>query len=703
MNTSPRSLFLRGASAAALFLLAASGLWAAQSAQAFSLESVLSSPYPTDLTASPRGDAFAWAFDDQGHRNVWVAQGPDFKARRLTRFDLDDGQEITALTFSFDGSIVLFVRGQEANRAGENPNPTSNPLGAEQAVWAVKVAGGDAWKIGPGAAPVASPTENLVVYLRRGRPLFSPLDGPAKPQSLFEARGETGSVVFSPDGQRLAFSSQRGDHALIGLYDLKAKAISWVAPSVDRDMHPAFSPDGRSLAFFRFPGARSELLLEETGSPFSVMIADTASGTAREAWRSPDASGGFAQYYFSPPLMWAAGGRVIFYSEHEGFMHLYALDAAGGRMVCLTPGDFEVEGATLSPDLATLVYNSNQGDIDRRHLWAVPVAGGAPRLLTAGSGIEWSPKFLAGGKTLACLCSTARRPAAPAVVDAAGGGPKLIAAELIPSDFPSAQLVDPQQVIFKSGDGLEIHGQLFLPAGAKAGDKRPAAIFMHGGPIRQMLLGFHYFYYYHNSYAFNQYLASRGYVVLSVNYRLGIGYGRSFREAPKGGARGASEYQDIVAAGKYLQGRPEVDPAKIALWGGSYGGYLTALGLARDSQLFAAGVDFHGVHDWSAYYRTYAAQLQGAGGAEAERLAFASSPVSSVDFWSSPVLFIHGDDDRNVEFSQTTDLVQRLRAIGRVHMELLIFPDEVHDFLRHASWLKAYHAAIDFLDRMLKK
>src|SRR5499427_9657490 len=99
----------------------------------------------------------------------------------------------------------------------------------------------------------------------------------------------------------------------------------------------------------------------------------------------------------------------------------------------------------------------------------------------------------------------------------------------------------------------------------------------------------------------NQYLASRGYVVLSVNYRSGIGYGRGFREAPGRAGRGASEYQDVVAAGKYLQSRPEVDASRVGLWGGSYGGYLTALGLARNSDLFAAGVDFHGVHDWSVF------------------------------------------------------------------------------------------------------
>ena len=279
---------------------------------------------------------------------------------------------------------------------------------------------------------------------------------------------------------------------------------------------------------------------------------------------------------------------------------------------------------------------------------------------------------------------------------ASGHSSTALAPETWPKDFPSDRLVTPQQAIFKSTDGLEIHGQLFVPSGAKPGEKRPALIFLHGGPIRQMLLGWHYMYYYSSSYAMNQYLASRGYIVLALNYRSGIGYGRAFREAPGRAGRGATEYQDVVAAGKFLQSRPDVDPKRIGLWGGSYGGYLTALGLGRNSDLFAAGVDFHGVHDWPTD------NWDGKNiPAELTKLAHDSSPVTAVDTWKSPVLFIHGDDDRNVYFTQTVDLTARLREKG-VEIEQLIFPDEIHDFLLHRDWLAAYHAASDFFDRRLK-
>jgi dipeptidyl aminopeptidase/acylaminoacyl peptidase len=189
------------------------------------------------------------------------------------------------------------------------------------------------------------------------------------------------------------------------------------------------------------------------------------------------------------------------------------------------------------------------------------------------------------------------------------------------------------------------------------------------------------------AYAMNQYFASRGYVVLSVNYRSGIGYGRAFRRAEHTGARGNAEYQDIEAAGRYLAGRPDVDPARIGVWGLSYGGILTAQALARNSDLFAAGVDMAGIHLWGNTL-------------DAESVSYKASSIAAIDTWKSPVLLIHGDDDRNVAFSQTTGLVQLLRA-KNIHHELIVFPDDVHDSLLHRRWLQAFNATDDFFRRFL--
>jgi dipeptidyl aminopeptidase/acylaminoacyl peptidase len=376
---------------------------------------------------------------------------------------------------------------------------------------------------------------------------------------------------------------------------------------------------------------------------------------------------------------------------------------AGGSATPLTPGNFEVEHVSLSADGKELVLDSNQNDIDRRHVWRVVFAAdgssNAAYAVTSGEGIETHPVVASDG-AIAVLRSDMRLPIRAAVV--ADGKLVDLAPQAIPADFPAAKFIAPQQVIFPAADGLEIHGQLFLPAGLAPNERRPAMVFFHGGSQRQMLLGWHYMEYYSNAYAMNQYLASLGYIVLSVNYRSGIGYGLNFREALNYGASGASEFNDVMGAGLYLKSRPDVDGARIGSWGGSYGGYLTALALARASNLFAAGVDMHGVHDWNLELPTFSPNYDPREHADTARLAFESSPIASVSTWRSPVLLIHGDDDRNVPFAETELLVDALRR-QKVDFEELIFPDEIHDFLLRRDWVRAYTASAEFLNRKLAK
>jgi dipeptidyl aminopeptidase/acylaminoacyl peptidase len=394
-------------------------------------------------------------------------------------------------------------------------------------------------------------------------------------------------------------------------------------------------------------------------------------------------------------LFWAADGRIVFPWEKDGWLHLYSVSVEGGQPALLTPGEFEVEHVSYSEDGKEIIYSSNQDDIDRRHVWRVSTAHGPARAVTSGEDLEWEPVLVNGG--VAFLTAGTKQPAR-AAIKLGDGAVRDLAANTAPAEFPAESLVVPKQVIYTASDGVQIHGQLFLPADLQPGQKRKAIVFMHGGSRRQMLLGWHYRDYYYNAYAMNQFLANQGYIVLSINYRSGIGYGQAFRMAVNQGAGGASEFHDVEGAGLYLRTRSDVDPTHIGLWGGSYGGYLTALGLARDSALFAAGVDFHGVHDWSA--RNNPNPVPGAPVTDAQRLAFESSPMAAVSTWKSPVLLIHGDDDRNVNFGETITMVNALRRQG-VYFEQLIIPDEIHGFLRHASWLRGYKAAADFFGRKL--
>jgi len=666
-------------------------------AQSFTLEQVTSAPFPSELTVSKRGDKVAWAFDAEGKRNVWIVEAPSWASRQLTHYDSDDGQELSDFVFSPNGNAIAYVRGQGKNPAGEYPNPTTDPAGTKQEVWVVDVRTGRTTKMGEGSGPVFNSAGDQVVWIRDGHFWTASVIG-GKERKLFEMRGNVGGPQWSPDGSQLAFTSTRGDHSFISIYDPRANRLRFLSPSVDRDVAPRWSPDGKRIAFIRlfnmtdtFSNDRDRL------QPWAIWVADAQSGEAKQIWRSGDQDNdSYPGQGGSDFWQWVAGNRLLFPSEKDGWMHLYSISTDGGALTALTPGEFEVENVALAPDKSFVVFSTNKNDVDRRHLWRVSVEGGAPQQITGGETIEMYPAVFDNGRQIAFFHSTARDPFLPFTASIGGANIKPLAPQALPRDFPSAKLVVPEQVIFKAADGLEIHGQLFKPANASG--KLPALVFMHGGPVRQMLLGWHYLYYYHNSYAMNQYLASRGYIVLSVNYRSGIGYGRAFRMAQHRGARGASEYQDVVAGAKYLRSRVDVDQKRIGLWGGSYGGYLTALGLARNSDIFAAGVDFHGVHDWSLRVAGLPLPIEAP---DRARLARESSPISSVDKWKSPVLLIHGDDDRNVEFAQTVNLVRRLRANG-VYFEELIFPDEIHDLLLHKDWVRSYHASAEFFDKHLK-
>ncbi len=674
-------------------------------AQTFTLEEVMSSPFPADLIAAPDAGAFAWTHNDRGLRSVWVSLAPDYRARAIFRDERDEGQELSQLRFGPGATRIVFVRGGAPNRTGEIPNPVSDPGGASQAVWIADIEGGEPRKIGEGQEPRFSPDGKTVAFVKAGKIWTAPAEGePAKNEAkeLAKTRGSVASLRYAPDGKRLAFVSDRGDHSFVGVYSFASRSIQYLDPGLGEDAEPAWSPDGTRIAFLRSQNERTALPFfpRRSALPWSIRVADAETGEGRVVFRADEGPGSaFRGVVAENQILWAKGDRLVFPWEKSGWTQLYSIPAGGGAATLLSPGEFEVEHAGLSHDGSDVLFASNQDDINRRHLWRVSVAAGLPRSITSGKGLEWSPAEAGDGSALAYLSSDATRPAR-AMVKVGGDAPRALAPEALPRAFPSDALVEPEAVVLSASDGMRIEAQLFRPKSRRPGERHKAAIFFHGGSRRQMLLGWHYMYYYHNSYAMNQFLASRGYVVLSVNYRSGIGYGLEFREALDYGANGASEFRDVVGAGLYLRGRDDVDPDRIALWGGSYGGYLTALGLARASDLFAAGVDVHGVHDWNVVIRNFVPSYQSEKRAEAARRAFESSPMASISSWRSPVLLIHGDDDRNVPFSESVDLAEALAREG-VEYEELVFPDDVHDFLLHKNWLAAFEASFDFLERKL--
>ena len=701
------------ASLCSLALFVSVSAFATTAPERFSMAQVASVPYPSGLVAAKHGNRIAWVLDKQGVRNIWMAQGPAFTPRQMTSYTADDGQELSQLTFSPDGANLVYVRGgdHDANWPAKGnlaPDPTSTPVEPEVTIWSIALDTGKLVKVAEGDEPAVSSTHRLA-YISKHQVWTAALDGKGKPEQLVFDRGEADSPRWSPDGSRLAFVSARDDHAFIGVFRSKDQPLVYLAPTTSLDGSPHWSPDGTRIAFTRQPGlgGAPQPLLQLTPQPWSIWVADASSGKGHIAWRSPDSlDGSYPQTEGGDNLHWAAGDRLVFLGDMDGWPHLYSVPARGGDALLLTPGKFMAEFISLSPDRRYLVYNANTGstpgDDDRRHLYRVPVDAAQPQAMTTGATIEWLPVISGDGKHMAFLQSGAKRPPLVAVASTTGANAHAINADQIPKDFPIDQLVVPQRVTFKAADGWTIHGQLFQ--GRHGGAAKPAIIFVHGGPPRQMFLGWHNWSYYGNAYAVNQYLANHGFVVLSVNYRLGIGYGHAFHNPEHAGPSGASEYQDVVAGARYLQALHGVDPKRIGIWGGSYGGYLTALALARNSDIFKAGVDLHGVHDWSALLDDWVGKpktrYEQGDRKQAMKVAWESSPDADIASWTSPVLVVQGDDDRNVPFDQMVDLVQRLEK-QNVPYQQLVIPNEIHDFLRHASWLRVDEATARFFTEQL--
>lgn len=718
-------------------------------------------PFPTELTASVTGARIAWALNEEGRRNVYVAEGPDFVPRKLTDYTMDDGQEITSLQISDDGRWVVFVRGGDHGANWDDDLPVDPGFGTEPFKVQVGVApfgGGAVRYLSDGDEPVISPDSKKVVFIRNGQVWMAGVDsgsgsggtgsgtgataaasataavGAAK--NLFTTRGNVGSLQWSPDGKRLLFVAGRGDHSVIGIYTMGSATLKWIAPSFSRNESPRWSPDGARIVFVRRPGSGGapDSLLVNKPVPWGIYVADTAGGAPVLLYKAPmTLKGSYPSTDGGVNLHWAAGNRIVFVSYIDGWPHLYSLDAsaaasgaaggasgapggasaavgessgaAGGKPVLLTPGKFMCEQVQMTADKRFILFAANTGDEaddpERRHVAMVSVDKPDMRVMTPGKGLEWTPVMTGDGKTLVFLSATAQRPPLPAVLTMGGREPlRVLGASLIPADFPIGRLVTPRAVVFTAPDGVVVHADLFEPAERGAG-RRPAIVYVHGGPPRQMLLGWHYSDYYSNAYAANQYLASLGFVVLSVNYRLGIGYGYAFHHPPHAGAAGAAEYKDIKAAGQWLRRQSFVDTARIGIYGGSYGGFLTALALARDSRIFAAGVDFHGVHDWLNASSLTASKDKYEKAPDYElalKTAWQSSPVSAIAGWRSPVLIVQGDDDRNVRFNQSVDLVNRLEKKG-VPYETLMIVDDTHHWMRFSNAVTVYGAAADFFVR----
>ncbi len=459
----------------------------------FTIDQVMSSGFPSNLTTASSGDFAAWVTNKKGVRNIYVSGGSLASTKMVTSYTLDDGQVISNLIFSSDNKDLFYVKGGAPNRKGEIPNPLSLPEKTKREIWKINLKNNSVTLVSEGHSPSLSHQGKLLVFINKGQVWQVDLTSGEKPKQLFSIRGRVGTLTWSPDDSKLAFQSNRSDHSYIGIYQLVTKSINYIAPSVDYDSNPVWAPDSKRIAFIRTPREAENLpfLVKRSAIPWRIYIGDTKNDHATEIWRASEGMGSAFRFISAAnQLFWTDNELIVFPWEGDGWIHLYSIKTDGSKLSLLTPGKAEIQFVSISDNRKQIFYSSNQGDIDRQHIWKVTLDNNKTKQISQGKGIEWLPKLSASNNKLFILASQATIPAHPAVLE--NGIIKSLMPKSDLSEFPNKDLVQPEQVVFTAADGMQIHGQLFSPPKVKKGEKYPAVIFLHGGSRRQMLLGFHH-------------------------------------------------------------------------------------------------------------------------------------------------------------------------------------------------------------------
>ena len=461
----------------------------------------------------------------------------------------------------------------------------------------------------------------------------------------------------------------------------KGRQVVWSAP--------VLSPDGSA--------AVASVRAADNKERWLVLI-DPESGKGRvldrqhdEAWVRPGFGSGDS-------FGWIDAKRIWFLSEATGFQHLYALGLEEATPRALTSGKFEVYDARLSPDRASVYVTTSEAHAGERHLYRVPVAGGAATRLTKETGAHLG-QLSPDGQTLGEVFSNGRTPPEVYLSPAGGGLGRRVTVSTRPA-FRARALNVMTGGSCQARDGVDVPARLFTPeaVGATRDPSKPGVVFVHGAGWLQNAHRFWSSYY--REYFFHHLLASRGYVVIDVDYRGSAGYGRDWRTAVAG-FMGSKDLEDVVDAAKFLVEKEGVDAKRVGVYGGSYGGFITLMAMFTTPDVFAAGAALRPVTDWAHYNHPYTANILGTPPKDVEAYR-KSSPIYFAEGLKGALLICHGMVDTNVHFQDSVRLAQRLIELRKENWELAVYPVENHGFEEATSWVDEYKRILALFEKTLR-
>ena len=577
------------------------------------------------------------------------------KAHALPKFELADRQSATDLQLSPDGTHV-FILVAERSETAKRPNV-------------------------PNYVTESSYTEDIPARM---------FVGDSQDQRELSVMNLATGKVIAADFKTAASADLGGTKDTEGAKDTKApkRTLRWSMPQLSADGSVA-------VAHVRSGDNKDRWLLAVDPESGKTRVLDALHDDAwvREVGGpGPD----------DPSFGWVPDQkRVWFLSERDGWMHLYLVDAAAEPPTSrqLTQGNWEIESIDLSPDGRKFYITSNEVDPGERHIYAMPIEGGARTKLTSltgGTSGEPSPD----DGTFGLVYSSSTRPPEVFVMANRPGAAAVPVTTSTSDAWRSFKWIEPQFITYRTRDGVDVHARLFTPemAGARRDPAAPAVVFVHGAGYLQN--AHKYWSTYYREYMFHNLLASRGYVVLDPDYRASAGYGRDWRTAIYR-HMGGKDLEDVVDGAKYLVDKHKVNARRIGVYGGSYGGFITLMAMFTTPDTFAAGAALRPVTDWSHYNHNYTSSILNEPQADAEAYRN-SSPIYFAEGLKGPLLILHGMVDTNVLFQDSVRLVQRLIELRKENWSFAPYPVENHGFEEETSWADEYKRILKLFEDNLK-
>jgi len=667
------------------------------------------------IGASSIGETITWIEYKEGIRTLYVAKAPEFKPLCITCKDAEKGKSISEPYLSPMGQYIIYTC-REVNNDGSDISYLVLTHLANQAPYEVI-------NLPAGKHCCFDEKNKQLFYVQDGKPnqLISVSLSNHEFTTLWSTQGEITALTLNACQNNIALCCQEETRSYIALYDLKSNQLQWISPNFNIDAMPVWSPSGDFLAFIRYyihTEVTEDSLPNASRSPFSLMLYDVKHDKAYSIWDSRTSIvTNKSTQVGRRKASWLNNNELIFCHEGNGWEHVYRINIHSRVTAPLSSGDFLVRDLAVCQASQVVYISCNKRRRHHYQLESIELKQAQNNSTykftyhSSSNAMEFSPLVVGGRGRYVAFLQTAIDQACQIIMFDKLTGIKHVVNNVNASTKDLSSCVSSHAI--KTSDDKMCYGQLFKPV---VTDKaHPAVLYLHDGPGLQSLPAYHPCLEMSFHYEICQYLAAQGFIVFALNYRGSGGYNKGFREAKNRGWQGASEYIDVLAAAKWMSTQSVVDKKQIGIMGKGWGGYLAALGLARDSQLFYAGVDIHGYHHFPRALRN---QQQCANPqkqitlftcTEAEeatrhiacaKLATEHSPWDSLEDWMSPVLLVHGDNNRRVHFTESQLLYQALVRQG-VNVETLVLPGEEHTFIRHQSWLQLAQKTYQFFKENL--